>query len=277
MIRRTAHLVRDAATLARTPAYARPGHFYSPLSNVTDVRRAQAWLDAEPVGVDLRADTQLTLFSELRPALEGPKFDRYQPDSDQYGRPDAAVLQAMLRHHRPHRIIEVGSGHSTAAMLDTADEFYVPGRITCIEPYPDRLLAALRPGDDVELHRLPVQDVDLTHYADLEAGDLLFIDSTHVLKPGSDVAWLYLHVLPRLAPGVLVHIHDIFWPFEYPETWLAQRRDWTELYLLQALLTGSSMWQIEMFSSWLWRTHPDLVPADLRDPGPSNIWLRKVG
>lgn len=232
----------------------------------------------DPVGVDLREDAQLELMGKLRPGLERPKFDRYQPGSDQYGLPDAAMLQAMLIHYQPRHVVEVGSGHSTAVMLDTADQHDVPARITSIEPYPRRLLATMRKGDKnvVDLHPHPVQNMHLTRFTSLGPGDVLFIDSTHVLKPGSDVAWLYLHVLPRLAPGVLVHVHDIFWPFEYPETWLRQRRDWTELYLLRAMLTGSAMWEVVMFSSWLWREHPELIPEGLREPGPSNIWLRKT-
>ena len=107
-------------------------------------------------------------------------------------------------------------------------------------------------------------------------GDVLFIDSTHVVKPGSDVVWLFLHVLPRLAPGVVVHVHDIFWPFEYPPEWLAERRDWTESYLLHAFLAGNREWEILLFSSWLWARHPELVPSRL-DGVPGNIWLRKLG
>jgi len=231
-------------------------------------------------GVDLRCEEQLSLADELAQMWEQlPMRDgRYQPENDQYGVADAAMLHAMLRKHRPKRILEVGSGHSTAVMLDTVERFGVDAQITCVEPHPERLLSTLRPGDRerVVLHTTIAQDVPVKQFCSLRAGDLLFIDSTHVVKPGSDVVWLFLHVLPALAPGVLVHVHDIFWPFEYPEVWLQQRRDWTELYLLRATLSGTSMWQIEMFSSWLWNQHPEVIPAHLREPGPSNIWLRKL-
>jgi hypothetical protein len=122
----------------------------------------------------------------------------------------------------------------------------------------------------------PVQDVPIDVYSQLTSGDILFIDSTHVVKAGSDVNWLFLHVLPQLAPGVVVHVHDVFWPFEYSTAWLTEHRDWTEDYLLHAFLIGNSSWEIMLFSSWLWHRHPELVPAHLVDQEPGSIWLRRI-
>lgn len=110
-----------------------------------------------------------------------------------------------------------------------------------------------------------------------DPGDLLFIDSSHVAKAGSDVCWLLLHVLPRLKPGAVVHLHDIFWPFEYPAAWLREHRDWTEDYLLNAFLPGNTSWEILWFSSWIWRCHSEVVPEHLRAADPGSIWLRKRG
>ena len=133
-------------------------------------------------------------------------------------------------------------------------------------------------SDHSRLTLLPeaVQDVPFSAYDHLTSGDILFIDSTHVVKAGSDVCWLLLHVVPRLAPGVAVHLHDVFWPFEYPETWLREHRDWTEDYLLHAFLIGNSDWEILWFSSWLWHSHPEMVPANHKDQKPGSIWLRRV-
>lgn len=276
-VRATARALKHAAATVRQQPYAQPGHFYSPLTTPADAERAVGWLKLDPAGVDVHAAAQLDLFNQLIPAAASYRPDRYRPGNNQYGAADAAVLHAMLARVQPKRVVEVGSGHSTAVMLDTIDQHALPTRVTCVEPYPDRLLAQLRPGDRprVDLHQNVAQDVPVADF-DLDPGDVLFIDSTHVVKPGSDVVWLYLHVLPTLKPGVLVHIHDIFWPFEYPEQWLRERRDWTELYLLQALLTEPSAWRIELFGSWLWQTHPELVPEQLLEPGPSHIWLRKT-
>ena len=114
----------------------------------------------------------------------------------------------MVRWLEPKRIIEVGSGFSTAKLLDTAELFLPSLELTCVEPNPERLRALIEPDDRVDIIAAPVQEVPLEKLTSLEDGDVLFIDSTHVAKAGSDVRWLYLHVLPRLASGVVVHIHD---------------------------------------------------------------------
>ena len=174
---------------------------------------------------------------DLAPLMAELPVDRWQPANGMYGQADAAVLHAMLRRQRPRHLLEVGSGYSTAVALDVVARHLPDLQITCVEPNAERLRSRLRPGDDVVMIEAPAQEVPLETFALLDAGDILFIDSTHVLKSGSDVAWLYLHVLPTLAPGVIVHVHDIHWPFEYPERWIREGRDWTEVYLLRAFLT----------------------------------------
>jgi len=271
LLRRAVRTVRAGRAVAAAPPYVPPGHFYSPLTSDADVRRALSWQEEAP-GVDLREDAQLALAEELRPVLAEPlPGPRYRPVNDMFCPADAAVYRGMLGHLQPKRIIEVGSGYSTAVALDGG---YA---VTCIEPYPERLLSLTTEGDPVTLIRQPVQDVGLDLFGELGGGDVLFIDSTHVAKAGSDVCWLLLHVLPRLAPGGAVHVHDIFWPFTYPSAWLHERRDWNEAYLLHAFLSGNADWEIALFSSWLWRCHPEAVPAPLRADGPGSIWLRKTG
>jgi predicted O-methyltransferase YrrM len=272
---RTARAVRAVVS---SPPFVAPGHFYSPLTSDADIAKALTWSGAP--GVDLAETEQLQLAAKLTPDMQAPLAGpRYQTVNNMYGPADASVYRAMLRQFRPQRIIEVGSGYSTAAALDAADEDDgLPGlEITCIEPYPDRLLGLLRPADHdrVTIIREPVQDVEVSAFKQLEAGDFLFIDSTHVLKAGSDVAWLFLHVLPHLKPGVIVHVHDLFWPFEYPEEWLREHRDWTEAYLVHAFLAGNADWEILLFSSWLWSCHQELIPRHLVSDGPGALWLRR--
>jgi predicted O-methyltransferase YrrM len=185
----------------------------------------------------------------------------------------------MLRWLRPRRIVEVGSGHSSALMLDTADERAWPIKFLFIEPYPDRLKTLLRTSDAAhEILPVPVQDVLLSRFDALESGDILFIDSSHVAKVGSDVVWLLEAVLPALHAGVVVHIHDIFWPFEYPEVWLRQGRAWNEAYFVRAFLQFNSAFEILWFTSYLTTCHRERVAAKmpllLRDHGGS-LWLRK--
>jgi predicted O-methyltransferase YrrM len=262
------------------PPYVKPGHFYSPLTSDADVARALTWSKAP--GVDIAETAQVRLATALKADIAGPLGGpRYKAKNRMYGPGDGAIYRAMLRRFRPGRVIEVGSGYSTVLALDVADERDgLRGlQLTCLEPYPGRLLSLVRPTDydRVSIVRQPVQDVDTAVFHELESGDFLFIDSTHVVKAGSDVAWLFLHVLPHLKPGVIVHVHDLFWPFEYPEQWLRERRDWTEAYLVHAFLSGNAEWEILLFASWLWQRHPELVPDHLLSEKPGSLWLRRRG
>jgi predicted O-methyltransferase YrrM len=279
LIRRTVSTARAVRAVVARPPFVPPGHFYSPLTSEADARRSLSWSDAP--GVDLREESQLALAARLQPLMrQPPSGPRYVPANNMFGAADAAVFRAMLAYLRPARLLEVGSGYSTALALDEADASSALSGldITCVEPFPERLLGLLTPADAdrVTLLRQPVQELGLDAYERLGPGDMLFIDSTHVVKAGSDVAWLFLHVLPRLTPGVVVHVHDVFWPFGYPAAWLRQRRDWTEAYLLHAFLIGNSGWEILLFPSWLWRCHPGLVPEHLAGAEPGSIWLRKL-
>jgi predicted O-methyltransferase YrrM len=279
LIHRAVSTARTVRAVVARPPYVPPGHFYSPLTADADRSRALDWTEAP--GVDMAEESQLGLAALLAPKLaELPPGPRYTADNDMYGPADAAVYRAMLAHLRPARVMEVGSGYSTALALDETEASREAAalEITCIEPFADRLLAIMSESDlrRLTLLRKPVQDVDPAIYDRLGPGDVLFVDSTHVVKAGSDVVWLFLHVLPRLAPGVVVHVHDVFWPFEYPARWLEQRRDWTEAYLVHAFLAGNASWEILFFSSWFWRCHPELVPPPLAGQEPGSIWLRKV-
>lgn len=277
LLQRVVRTARSVRAVVAQPPYVPPGHFYSPLTSSEDVNRALRW--AETPNLDISEASQLSLAGQLRPIMsEPPPGPRYVAPNPMFGPADAAVYRAMLRYLQPTRIIEVGSGYSTAIALDEIDLSGLPElEITCIEPFPERLLSLLTADDNsrITLLRQPVQETPPDLYNQLGERDVLFIDSTHVVKAGSDVVWLLLHVLPRLAPGVAVHLHDIFWPFEYPATWLREHRDWTEGYLLHAFLMGNAGWEILFFSSWLWHRHPELVPAGISAEKPGSIWLRR--
>ncbi len=270
-----------------------PGHFYSPIPDPAWLAENAARLaSANPTtlaGIELRAQSQLDLLTQLGPlAAEIPFGEeptatwRYGFANDQYSYGDASCLFAMLRHLRPKRYVEVGSGWSSALALDVnAAYFDYSMSLTFIEPYPERLEARLRPEDRdvVTLHRCPVQEVDLNVFTSLEAGDICFIDSTHVAKAGSDVNFLVFEVLPRLAAGVHVHVHDIGWPFEYFEDWLKQGRNWNETYLLRAYLADNRCYEIQLWNSYLMRNHGAALcaalPLSARNTGAS-LWLRRV-
>jgi hypothetical protein len=188
----------------------------------------------------------------------------------------------MLRRLRPRHVIEVGSGYSSAAMLDTNDKFLDRQvNFTFIEPYPGRLNSLLTESDRqrCKIHMNRVQDVPLDVFRQLEANDVLFIDSSHVVKIGSDVRHLLWEVLPRLAAGVMIHVHDISWPFEYAADWVLRGNAWNEAYFLRTFLQFNPTFQIEYFNSYIAMVHgAELgrkMPKCLENPG-GGLWLRKV-
>ncbi len=183
---------------------------------------------------------------EILAMPDTPRRREFHFGNDAYDLGDAEVLHAVLRACKPRRVIEVGSGMSTLLAVRSralnAAETPDGGHLhTVVDPYPRPWLATC--GVQVLAH--PVETLDPAFFDSLEAGDILFIDSSHVTRAGGDVCFLYLHVLPRLRPGVFIHAHDVFTPRDYPRAWLVdQRRLWTEQYLLEALLSGGDRFEI---------------------------------
>jgi predicted O-methyltransferase YrrM len=261
---------------------APPGHYYSPLTNHEDAARAARWaaMGESPAGVRFDREEAAQLARTLAPMWSELSTDRRYRRAAMYELADAAVYHSMLRHFRPSRVLEIGSGYSTAVALDTIELHDLDTVVACVEPNPERLNSLLNNKDDITLYRQLVQDVPLSTFDTLAAGDFLFIDSTHVVKAGSDVVWTTLHVLPRLAAGVIVHIHDIFWPMEYKDEWLQKRRDWSEIYLIHAFLSGNPDWRVLLFTDEVWHAQPELVRMHLpaaADQRPGGLWLERVG
>jgi hypothetical protein len=266
-----------------------PGHFYSPVPDLDEIAARADWLfGPRPLaGIELRANAQLALFRTLARLVREMPFEpvpgtrtRYGTENTNYGIGDASMLAAFLCHLRPRRYLEVGSGFTTALACDV-NETHLGGSmaITAIEPYPAMMRSLLRPADEIEVIGAPVQSVPLELFAALEENDILFIDCSHVLKTGSDAHFLYTEVLPLLAPGVYVHIHDIFWPFEYLRNWIESGRAWNECYLLQAFLAFNPTYEIVLWNHYLYCEHEPVMaaelPAMLENPGGA-IWLRRA-
>lgn len=268
------------------------GHFHSPIPDVLEVQQHEARLWPTEVcaipGIDLHVEEQLALLETLAPLARDLPFAstqqeglRYWYENEFYSYGDALFLASMLRCFHPQRLIEVGSGFSSAVVLDVNERF-LDGRLACtfIEPFPVRLRSLLTPADQARVMLLeqPVQDVPLSVFASLGAGDILFIDSSHVAKIGSDVNHLLFEVLPTLQSGVLVHIHDIFYPFEYTKEWVYQGRAWNEAYLVRAFLQFNSAFDILLFGDFLAQQHrarlAEVMPLALQNTGGS-LWLRK--
>jgi predicted O-methyltransferase YrrM len=269
------------------------GHFYSPIPSLDEIRRDEGRLFSEPPdtlpGLDLGTERQLAFLERCRTYYADIPFPvdkqpgrRYFFENPAYSYSDAIFLHCMIRDARPRRIIEVGSGYSSCATLDTIDHLTLaPVDCTFIEPYPDLLHSLLEPGDEQRIRIVAsrVQDVDLGEFARLGANDILFIDSTHVAKTGSDVTHLFAEVLPRIASGVLVHFHDIFYPFEYPREWVFEGRAWNEAYMLRSFLQFNSAYEIVCFNTYLEHRFESFfaehMPLCLANRGGS-IWLRRT-
>lgn len=279
-------------TLQQYFRFVPPGHFYSPIPSLDEVRRDEAGifgsLPSHILGVELHEEEQLQLlekFVEYSQELPFPPEKqeglRYYYENPAYSYSDAILLHCMIRHLEPRRIIEVGSGYSSCMMLDT-NELHFGGSIatTFIEPYPDLLLSLVKDTDRKRIQLIPsrLQDVDPGLFETLQANDILFIDSTHVSKINSDVNRVFFEILPRLVPGVHIHIHDIFYPFEYPKAWVYAGQAWNEAYLLRAFLQYNREFHIVLMNTYMERFHREWfkqnMPLCLKNTGGS-IWIRK--
>jgi len=182
---------------------------------------------------------------------------------------------------KPKTIIEVGSGFSSCMTLDT-NELYFGGSIatTFIEPYPELLMSLIKNTDKSKIKVIParLQDVDFDEFETLQANDILFIDSTHVGKINSDVNRIFFDILPRLSPGVHIHFHDIFFPFEYPKAWIYEGRAWNEAYLLRAFLQYNNKFSVVLINTFVEHFHKAFfqkkMPLCLKNTGGS-LWMRK--
>ena len=276
--------------------YSVPGHYDSPTPDLKYVADHAAGIfdqaNAPCAGIDLREPEQLQLLERFANYYKDLPFLESKSDAHRYYLKnwfftygDAIFAYCFLRHFRPKRIIEVGSGFSSALMLDV-NELYFNNLIefTFVEPFPERLKKLLLPKDldHVEVIEKYVQDVAPDEFRKLEAGDILFIDSSHISKTGSDVNYLLFHVLPMLKPGVFIHVHDIFWPFEYNREMVFEGRAYSEAYLLRAFLQYSDSFRIIFYNDFLAKCHPEniraLIPLVLKNSiiGNSSIWLEKI-
>ena len=256
-----------------------------------EVSRARIWPRAAPErpGIDWRAEQQLALVGELakQTALRFPEeptadpLEYYAPNPS-FGYYDSWALGAMLRHLRPARMIETGSGWTTLLAARVNREYLNHEmELTCIDPYPQDFLSG---GVDglARFMKQPVEQTPAAVFEQLDAGDVLFIDGTHAVKTGGDVVFLFGEVLPRLRRGVVVHVHDIFLPRDYPEQWVLSGWGWNEQYLLQAFLAFNPEFEIVLGMAWLAEDHPDLVAEAAPEPVhehprfEASLWFRRT-
>lgn len=268
------------------------GHYYSSIISIDDVKEREIEIWEKAVfdgisGIELQTENQIKLINSFNKYYDELPFtsqkqtkSRYYFENGFYSYTDGIVLYSMIRHFRPKRIIEIGSGFSSALMLDTNDFFFDKQiDLTFIEPYPERLLSLLNDNDkkNTTIIQSDVQKVPLNKFTKLNAGDILFVDSTHVVKTGSDVNYILFEVLPNLQSGVLIHFHDVFYPFEYPKEWVFMGRNWNEDYFLKSFLMYNNKFEIKLFSEYLHRLHPHAfknMPLTYKNFG-ANLWIEK--
>ena len=279
----------------RVPA----GHYYSPIVSVAEIKRRESQiyplLKNEISGITLNEASQTEFlsqcaknyYSEIPFNQEPDTHSRYYHNNKYFGHADATSLYFAIRYFNPKKIIEVGSGFSSAVMLDVNERFCNNKiQLSFIEPYPDRLNSLLKDSDrkSSEVKVSDLQGVDVEYFKQLEKDDILFIDSTHVSKTGSDVNYLLFEILPKIKPGVIIHIHDIFFPFEYPKEWVIYgngRFGWNEAYILRAFLTNQERYEIIVFNDFMQSFHKEGLLKDMPNytmhGRGGSIYLRKRG
>lgn len=279
---------------ARQPCLFPPGHFYSPIPDLKEIqaREAELWApQKEMPAIDWNEAAQQAILQDVFSLyvrdidfpIERPTDNRvYYYQNDQFPVLDAEVLYCMLRHFRPTRMIEIGSGFSSLVTAEV-NRTHLDNKLhfTCIEPYPRQFLRDGIEGIS-ELVIQKVQNIPPDYFSSLKEGDVLFIDSSHVSKVGSDVNYLFFEILPRLNKGVLVHIHDIFLPDDYPRKWVIEEgRHWNEQYLVRAFLEFNNAFEILWAAHFMAKNHePEITRVFSRFPrlgGGGSMWLRRKG
>lgn len=264
-----------------------PVHFYQPIPDTRSLPETLWNRPSELGGIDMNDAVQLDLlrnqFPRFRseydqfPAQPTGEPGRFHSNNGLFDGTDALVAYCMIRHFRPRLIIEVGSGFSSLI----AGEAIAKNRnsaLICIEPFPQDFLRHGFPGLQSLIEK-KVEEIDREFFSQLDSGDILFIDSSHTVKIGGDVNYLFLEVLPRLKPGVIVHVHDIFFPFDYRRDWVMDElRFWSEQYLLQAFLTFNSEFEVLMANGYLGHRYmEDLKATFANSPwwGGGSFWMRR--
>jgi predicted O-methyltransferase YrrM len=274
-----------------------PVHFYTPIPDTSRLPESLWSQESELISIELNIDSAIDFLAKLSEYYQSEyaqfsfdsTFDKQQfyLNNSAYGCGDAEILYSMIRHFKPRRVIEIGSGMTTLIISQALRQNFCENpekacNFLAIEPYPPDYLKPL-PNEVSRMLSTKLQEAPLEEFTALESNDLLFIDSTHVVNIGSDVVYEYLEILPRLAPGVIVHIHDIFFPMNYPRDWIHESRFfWNEQYLLQAFLTFNQKFKVLMPTYALSQKFPEVIEAHIQSCAkykyrPSSFWLKSDG
>jgi len=284
---------RDAAFLISKGAklFVPPGHFHSPIVRPDDIKLLFQRSSTRDINdIRLNLDSQRQLFDDISINFADLPFteqendkNRYYYQNPNYSYGDGIMLYSMIRYYKPSHFMEIGSGFSSACALDTINSFMdETTHCTFIEPFPQLLEHFIKGIDKKRVTLISdiAQNVDKYLFIQLKEGDILSINSTHIIKTCSDVVFNILELLPMLQKGVIVHFHDIFYPFEYPYQWVMEdNRSWNELYLLRAFLMYNDSFEILFFSDYFVKKNHELIakrcPLFLKNTGGS-LWMKKI-
>lgn len=268
---------------------ARPFNYYdSPYPDIVEVHKKEKEIfdqDKVVLDIDFNVDRQLELINTMEniplPEWGGGRNEkgniyRYYYDNTYFEKGSADILYYIMRILKPKNIIEVGSGFSTAVMLDTNEHYFNNEiNIISIEPYTDRLRTLIRSDDKIKIYEKDLQKISLDLFEMLEENDILFIDSSHVSKIDSDVNYLFFEILPRLKKGVYIHFHDVFYPFIYCKEWIYEGRAYNEMYLLRAFLMNNNAYSVQFFGEMMEYCFKEKLCDKLAGNCSGSIWIRK--
>lgn len=257
-----------------------PVHFYSPIPNVSTLDPATFTRIGDCEGIDFNVASQLETLRELFPRFQ---YEYVPARNSGLARVDAFVLYALIRARRPKLMIEIGAGESTRISLAALAQNRAEGHgssFLAIEPYPRSFVREFT-GEGFSLLERKVQDVELSQFAD---ADLVFIDSSHVAKIGSDVNYEMLEIVPQLKVGAAVHWHDIMIPADYPKSWIESgRMFWNESYMVHSFMLFNRSFRIVWASRYMQINHPQPLSQCFREFEPTNpdeqlssFWVERI-
>jgi hypothetical protein len=268
--------------------------FYSPIPEMSQLSAGHWKKPFEMLGVDMRAQEQRSFLQRVKKEVSeefialsaAASEDGFSFERGFFSPVDAEMYYSMICLHKPRVVIEIGAGNTThlaaAALERNREEFGVIAELHAIEPYPN---PSLKKGFSglTSLIQKPVQEVSMEVFDLLQEGDILFIDSSHVMKAGSDVQHEFFKLLPRLPKGVFVHVHDIHFPYDYLKRWVMdEQKFWNEQYVLHAFLMFNNAFQVRWCSSYMHHLHSNelahVIPSyDSKKHTPSSFWMQRVG
>lgn len=251
------------------------GHYYSALADVNIVIKNPSLFEPQQSygSIDLKIENQLKLLNDLKQYHKDIQFEDsrkegylYYYDNPFFSYSDATILHCLIRHFRPQQLVEIGSGYSTTCMIDTILYNQLSTTITAIDPKMARLNSLItdtKAKSQVKKLGQKVQDVNKEVFMSLRENDILFIDSSHVSKVGSELNYLLFEILPILNSGVIIHFHDVFNNFQYPKEWIQEGIHFNEQYLLRAFLQYNSQYEILLFTAYMEENYEDWYKANM--------------